>query len=371
MNDSNDAAMMVLYVLVRRTDNEDNVRFLTRKINDSFTFPPTKLKPDEDLYKALDRIMEGDLSLPRKSFYPEHEFEVIERAPDSPEYAGLSGQWYLYPTLLSLTEDAMTRLESDRPDVAWMTLEEMEQTCKEPNTREIIQYLRTDKAKAVLQQHGFTPSMNARACYWARFHDDGVRIVRGETVKSILNSGDRAFNLRVADPYLPYQKQGMGFTWSFFTPKDNQDLHVHGMPAVEIYGVQEGRLQLWWKPMNARGVRVWQHRILVAGDWAEVEPLNCHFAAWLTPQGLGTVIKAAGSGELAGVGRLGVSGKTVCKKTEKDGTELKCSNHDTCTLPPPLQNLIAEFEKPYADRDFDAINRYAKPDMKSVAAEPK
>jgi len=26
-----------------------------------------------------------------------------------------------------------------------------------------------------------------------------------------------------------------------------QDLHVHGRPAVEIYGVIEGRLQRWWK----------------------------------------------------------------------------------------------------------------------------
>jgi hypothetical protein len=44
--------------------------------------------------------------------------------------------------------------------------------------------------------------MDALACHWARFHDGGVRVVTAESVRRILVAGDRALNLRVADPYL-------------------------------------------------------------------------------------------------------------------------------------------------------------------------
>jgi hypothetical protein len=114
----------------------------------------------------------------------------------------------------------------------------------------------------------------------------------------------------VADPYLRYQQQGVGFTWSFFTHKDRQDTHVHGAPVVEIYGVLEGRLEIWWKPYYDRGTSAWKHRILEEGDWAEVDSLRCHIVHWLT-EGKGVVFKA-GPGPLAEVGRLGVKGKTPC-----------------------------------------------------------
>jgi hypothetical protein len=175
-----------------------------------------------------------------------------------------------------------------------------------------------------------------------------------------MDAGSRAFNLRVADPYLSYQRQGLGFTWSFFTPKDKQDVHVHGLPAVEIYGVLEGRLQVWHKPMDQRGVRAWRCRTLNAGDWAEVEPLSCHFACWLDREGLGTVIKAAGSGELAGVGRLGASGKTTCTWKGPDSRVQHCSNHGHCAMPPDMAQLFAEYQKPYQDRDYDQIAALAE-----------
>ncbi len=150
----------------------------------------------------------------------------------------------------------------------------------------------------------------------------------------------------MADPYLPYQKQGLGFTWSFFTPKDPQDLHVHGLPAVEIYGVFEGRLQLWHKPMNQRGACTWIYLTLQPGDWAEVEPLHCHFACWLDREGLGTVVKAAGEGELAGVGKLGVAGKTTCKD---------CNMKPQCLPHPHMEKLIEQYALPYEQRDYDRI----------------
>ncbi len=320
------------------------------------------------MYVALDRIFEGDFGLPRKSFYPERELAPIANAPEGPRYEGLPERWLLYPVLVSLTPDAASVLDEYRRHcepaelgASWLTLDELAAATDEPNVHAIIGFLRSMAAKETLEKAPSVPSMDARANYWARFHDGGVRIVRGETVKGILARGDRAFNLRVADPYLPYHRQGLGFTWSFFTPKDKQDLHVHGLPAVEIYGVLEGRLQLWWKPMNARSVRVWENRILESGDWAEVEPLHCHFAAWLTPEGLGTVIKAAGSGELAGVGRLGVSGKTICDWSdgrdvkEIDKKQKRCSNYGCCLFPPVLNTLMSEYAKPYAERDYNRI----------------
>ncbi|MCK5921868.1 MAG: hypothetical protein KAG66_13060, partial [Methylococcales bacterium] len=122
----------------------------------------------------------------------------------------------------------------------------------EPNTEAIIQFLKTEGAEKI-GEVSYRPSMDALACSWSRYHNGGVRVVRQQSVKKIIDVGSRAFNLRVADPYLPYHKQGLGFTWSFFTPKDKQDLHVHGLPSVEIYGVMEGCLQLWSKPMTDRG----------------------------------------------------------------------------------------------------------------------
>lgn len=349
----------VLYALIRRGADGGGHQFLVRRTHGSFTFPPTRMREGQDLYDALDRILEGDLGVTRRHYYPECEFPVIERAEDSPAYEGLSGTWYLYPAAVSLTPEALAALRAPASDLAWMTLEEVTAATEEPNTRAIAAFLRGDGA-ARLAKVSVVPSMDALACHWARFHGEGVRIVTGQSIRHVLAAGERAFNLRVADPYLPYHRQGLGFTWSFFTPKDRQDLHVHGLPAVEIYGVIEGRLQLWWKPMNQRGVQVWKHRTLGPGDWAEVEPLHCHFAAWLTPEGLGTVIKAAGSGELAGVGRLGVSGKTTCDWSDPEDDERtkrskRCSNHSHCAIPPALDALMREYAKPCRDRDYRRI----------------
>jgi hypothetical protein len=153
--------------------------------------------------------------------------------------------------------------------------------------------------------------MDALAMKWLSRNLSGVRHLAKRDLDEILDAGQRAFNLRVADPYLRYQMQGVGFTWSFFTHKDGQDCHVHGAPTVEIYGVLEGQLEVWWKPYFERGTAAWCHRILEAGDWLEVESLQCHIVRWLG-EGKGVVFKA-GPGPLAEVGKLGVKGKTPCK----------------------------------------------------------
>jgi hypothetical protein len=154
------------------------------------------------------------------------------------------------------------------------------------------------------------PGMDALAREWLSHNLHGVRHLDKKTLDKVLAVGDRAFNLRVADPYLRYQMQGVGFTWSFFTHKDKQDCHVHGAPVVEIYGILEGRMEIWWKPYYERGTSAWNHRILDAGDWIEVDSLQCHIVNWLG-DGKGVVFKA-GPGPLAEVGKLGVKGKTPC-----------------------------------------------------------
>ena len=124
--------------------------------------------------------------------------------------------------------------------------------------------------------------------------------------------------------------QGVGFTWSFFTEKDRQDIHVHGAPVVEIYGVLEGELEIWSKPYYDRGTSAWSHRIVGPGDWIEVDSLQCHIVRWRT-RGQGVVFKA-GPGPLTGVGRLGEKGKTPCAECP-------------CMKPPEVIALERELSK--------------------------
>jgi len=338
-------ATMVLYCLLRHRGPDGNVQFLMVRKQGHPTFPPTKFRPGENLNKALARPLEEDLNLPPRSYYPEEELEMIPNHGDSMRYPGLTKQWYLYPVTLSLTPDAVKKLETQNKDAEWMTLNRVLSDIREPNVLKIAAYIK-EKRPDLLDTMDVAPSMDALASDWAARNGGGIRVVRYRELQEILDVGSRAFNLRVADPYLPYQKQGLGFTWSFFTPKDKQDIHVHGQPAVEIYGVLEGRLQIWFKPMNQRGVHSWQKMTLEAGDWAEVDALFCHFAFWIEPEGKGTVIKAAAGGELAGVGKIGQAGKTVCKD---------CNVKTQCMQHPRMMELLVEYQKEFTERDYEKI----------------
>lgn len=361
---SRQAASMVLYCMVGRRNPASQVpEFLVLMKNGAWTFPPTKFRPREDLYTAVRRVAVEDLQLPANACFVERELEMLPNSAESPRYPNLQKTWHLYPVWLSLSAEGWSLLEkSRRDDLRWMSLEEIAQTVREPNVLVIVKDVQA-RADDLAKYAPARPSMDALAGAWVASHSEGVRAVRGGDIQRILSAGDRAFNLRVADPYLPYQKQGLGFTWSFYTPKDTQDIHVHGLPAVEVYGVMSGRLQLWHKPMNQRGVRTWRCMILEAGDWAEVEPLHCHFVCWLGSEGLGTVIKAAGSGPLAGVGRLGVAGKTSCIWKEGEGEQKKthtCASYSQCLIPPALRELAVEFKKPYHERNYEHIARIAE-----------
>ena len=293
---SGSESSMVLYCLLRRQGAAgESAEFLLVTMQGHPTFPPTKFRPGEDLYSAMVRPMEEDLGLPPGSYFPEEELPVIPNAGESPRYPGLTRQWYLYPVVVSLTGEGLAGLEKSIADdksalrslcPTWWSLDEVLKRAKEPNVLAIASYLR-DKRPDLLKTPPVEPSMEALACSWAARHSGGVRVVRNADIRRIIGAGSRAFNLRVADPYLPYQKQGLGFTWSFFTPKDTQDIHVHGLPAVEIYGVLEGRLQIWHKPMDQRGVRAWRCQTLNAGDWAEGRAASLPLRLLAGSRGLG------------------------------------------------------------------------------------
>lgn len=60
----------------------------------------------------------------------------------------------------------------------------------------------------------------------------GVRVGNAAGMKGILDAGSRASNLRVDNLNLAYQRQGLGFTSGCFSPRETQDIHVHGMLEI-------------------------------------------------------------------------------------------------------------------------------------------
>jgi hypothetical protein len=350
---------VVLFCIIRRArqKTDETEYLLMPKIGYEPSFPATKYRKNEDLYTALERIITEDLTLDQNSFYPETELPMLKNRKISKQYPGLEKDYYLYPVEISFTEKGWEELEKNN-GLSWFTLNEIPHKTNEPNILAIVKKLNDiiindekQTGNILLGPIKKNPSMDALANMWAKQNNEGVRKLEKNTISEILNAGNRAFNLRVVDPYLAYQRQGLGFTWSFFTPKDKQDIHLHGQPAVEIYGVLEGQFVLWHKPMYERGALVWKKEVLNPGDWIEVEALHCHFGYWTTREGYGTVLKAAGTGELAGVGRIGVSGKTVCKECP---VEKQCQKH------PEMLPILMEYQKVFGERDWDLIGQSMK-----------
>lgn len=349
----------VLCCLVRTRIPGNRVGFLVVKKNKKWTFPVTKFRQGEDLYSALERLMEKDLGLPKKSYFPEEELKVITSQGGGPIYPGLAGQWNIFPVDVSVTEEAVKELNrvikeqasNKKTKLCWMTVNKVQREAEEDtDVYRLATEIMTHYGELLESSHD-KPSMDALANYWAAENEGGARVLRSDDINSILESGSRAFNLRVADPYLPYQRQGLGFTWSFFTPKDKQDTHVHGLPQVEIFGVFDGRLNVFYKHMTQRGAAAWRSLTLEAGDWLEIEPLVCHFSYWLDLEGTGTVFKAAASGNLGGVGKLGMFGKTTCEA---------CPVRLQCARPPVMVELERIHQMGFAERDYKEISAIFK-----------
>jgi len=177
-----------------------------------------------------------------------------------------------------------------------------------------------------LRTHPPELTMYALARKWAARNSGAVRILRRQELDRLFGAAEtRPFRLRAVDPILKYQRQSVGFVWSFFTHRDPQQRHVHGSPTIEIYGVLSGELEVWWKNYQDRGVSAWHKTTLREGDWLELGSLQCHIVHWTSTEGRGVVFRA-GPGPLAGRGKLGLAGMTPCKKCK-------------CVLPPQVKAL--------------------------------
>lgn len=282
----------------------------------------------EPLEAFVNATMQGEFGLEPDDFaLAEEAGSTAVRMPAV--HSGIRKQFALCPVDVWVKPDAREPLR-ERLQGQWLTWGEiMKHPDASPALRAVFEHLglrdaelatryaskpadeaRDESPHRLLESVPDRPSMYALARRWFSRNLGGVRHLPGSVIDEVLDAGNRAFNLRVADPYLRYQMQGQGFTWSFFTHKDPQDIHVHSAPVVEIYGVLAGRLAVWWKPYYNRGTSAWHRQVLEPGDWIEVDALQCHLVHWLT-EGKGVVFKA-GPGPLAEVGRLGVKGKTTC-----------------------------------------------------------
>jgi hypothetical protein len=338
-------SLHVVHLLIRQNLAEGRVGFLVyphenwRDANGKpYLTLPTKKTVHEPFAEFIEgrplddfiqTILHEELGVPAGSYAIEQELEAVELTMESPT-TGEETTYRVFPIDLWVAPAERDPL-CERVRGEWRTIEEaIAHPALSRTARKVFMDLKDrhtaftatppeqprDKQQAECLRRLFaavpaSASMDALARMWLGENLGGVRLLPRATLDAILAAGSRAFNLRVADPYLPYQMQGLGFTWSFFSEKDPQDLHVHGAPVVEIYGVLEGEFEIWWKPYYERGTSAWCHRVVQAGDWLEVESLRCHIVRWLKP-GKGVVFKA-GPGPLAEVGKLGVKGKTPCK----------------------------------------------------------
>jgi 8-oxo-dGTP diphosphatase len=282
----------------------------------------------QSLELFVGEVMNTQLGMRADSWLLEEEIEPVQK-PFPATHSGELKSFVLCPVDVWVAPEAREPLRQ-RLDGLWVTpAEALAAKRLAPSARAVFEHLirreealdarysanpaeeaREENPHRLLRGVSDRPSMYALASRWFSQSRGGVRILPGKTLRAVLAAGHRAFNLRVADPYLRYQLQGVGFTWSFFTHKDRQDIHVHSAPTVEIYGVLEGRLEVWWKPYHDRGTSAWNRHVVARGDWVEMEALQCHYVRWLG-EGMGVVFKA-GPGPMAEVGRLGVKGKTTC-----------------------------------------------------------
>jgi hypothetical protein len=210
----NETSSVVLFCIVRRKrEGTSDIEYLLMpKIGYEPSFPATKFRIGEELYTALGRICTGDLLLEEHSFFPETELPMIENRKESRHYPGLEKDYYLFPVELSLAGNAWQQLEK-KSNLLWYTLDEISGKTNEPNIQAIVRQLSEITAydnkqdgNPVMGPVKKNPSMDALASMWAKQNNEGVRKLEKNTIINILNSGNRALNLRVADPYLPYQR---------------------------------------------------------------------------------------------------------------------------------------------------------------------
>jgi len=320
---------VVRFLLVRhsRWKKPDGTPYLSMPAKKTFV-ARGESRDGQSLEPFVAEIAEGDLNLGPDDYLIDQELDavpVVDRSPGT----GMETEYVLYPVDVWLAKPVRTRL-GEGLDEAWLTPQEIIDHADTSSTSRavaaaVLQREAERPERSLLAGVADAPTMEMLALRWHARNRSGVRCVEWDELNGILAAGDRAFNLLVPDPYLRYQNQGYGLTFSFFTHKDAQDLHLHGFPTVEIYGVLSGGpLEIWWKPKHARGAAAWSRREIDPLGFIEVGPEQCHIVKWAN-DGVGVVVKG-GPGPLAGVGAQGVAGKTRCAGC-------------TCRKPPELIEL--------------------------------
>jgi len=307
---------------------------------DKLTFPTKELVVG-DVFpgRALDDAVD---ELCRELRLPEDSYAILAEVPalNQMSEGGMSTHLYAVdlwvdPAQRYLLADPDLPAASRLPGGRWLNVSDafLLGDAVHSHARDVLNSLAADSAKlqadsrprspAIFPPHPPLPArslltlepeltMHALTRRWAARNAGSGRILRKQDLDRIFSGRDTApLYLRIEDPFERYQRQGVGFTWSFFTEHDLQDRHVHGAPAVEIYGVLSGKLEIWWKNYQDRGVSAWRKVILGEGDWFELAGLQCHIVHFVEGKGRGVVFRA-GLGPLGGIGEIGVRGKTVC-----------------------------------------------------------
>ncbi len=355
----------VLHLLIRDQadpdgDQRPEVRFLFFRAEEDnkLVLPCKQLAVDDDfpgrtLDDAVDELCRA-IHLPEDSYailteLPRREVRAdTPRPPHSTSVYAYAVDLWVDPVQRYLLADPDSAQRSRLPGGVWLTFDEA-MTCTdiaEP-ARHVLHGVTDHDTQDGARRPAETPeqpslplrthppelTMYALARKWAARNPGAVRVLRQRELDRLFSAAaTRPFTLRAVDPFLKYQRQSVGFVWSFFTHRDPQHRHVHGEPTIEIYGVLSGELEVWWKNYQDRGVSAWHKTTLREGDWLELGSLQCHIVHWTSLEGRGVVFRA-GPGPLAGKGKLGLAGMTPCKD---------CS----CVLPPQVEALSKLGEAP-------------------------
>jgi hypothetical protein len=169
----------------------------------------------------VDRIVHEELGLATDLYALEQELEPTELAMPSPTHGGLT-DYTIYPIDLWIHPKEREPLRA-RLDSEWLSAERGRVDPRlSPTARAVFEHLPRRDARALercrsqvspsSRPHGpcmilapvaDQPTMDALALKWLAHDRGGVRHLDKKTLDTILGLGDRAFNLRVADPYLP------------------------------------------------------------------------------------------------------------------------------------------------------------------------
>jgi hypothetical protein len=233
----NDGVCFLIHPHEKWTDEEGNP-YWSLPTKKTVADPVAQYLHGTSIERFIDGILQDDLKLSADDYALEQEIEPASTTMKSPTHdeltdyvvfpvdvwvnparhsairAAVNGSW------LSCHDAACQRRLSETTKAVFRLLTEREVKLTERYSASPKDEEAPEAPRRLLQAVADQLSMEAMAKKWLGQNRGGVRHLSKKALDDILAAGNRAFNLRVADPYLRYQMQGLGFTWSFFTHKD-------------------------------------------------------------------------------------------------------------------------------------------------------